>query len=158
MSAPELIVFDLDFTLWDCGGMWIDCTKPPFYLDENGDVRDRDLRKFRLYSDVPDILDSIDCEIGIASRTGEPDWATEVLELMEIRDRFHYEEIYPDSKVTHFEKLHEDSGIPFSNMLFFDDERRNITEVGALGVTCIEVSRGVDWPAFQRGLERINRV
>ena len=25
-----LLVFDLDFTLWDAGGTWCDQTKPPF--------------------------------------------------------------------------------------------------------------------------------
>ena len=28
----ELVVFDLDFTLWDCGGTWCDCLSPPFMV------------------------------------------------------------------------------------------------------------------------------
>ena len=36
------------------------------------------------------------------------------------------------SKITHFEKLHQKTGIPYEEMLFFDDERRN-SETEQLG-------------------------
>ncbi len=39
-------------------------------------------------------------------------------------------------------------------MLFFDDESRNIREVGELGVTCMEVRSGLGWEVFERGLGR----
>lgn len=32
-----------------------------------------------------------------------------------------HREIYPDNKGRHFRKLHEDSKIPYKEMLFFDD-------------------------------------
>lgn len=37
------------------------------------------------------------------------------------------------SKITHFEKLHQKTGIPYEEMLFFDDERRN-SETEQLGM------------------------
>lgn len=32
-----------------------------------------------------------------------------------------YREIFPDTKGKHFKRLHEASGLPYSEMLFFDD-------------------------------------
>ena len=152
---PPLVVFDLDFTLWDCGGLWIDCTSPPFHLDDEGRVRDRQDRHFRLYPEVPGILDQLEaagCLLGLASRTEQPAWAREVLDLMGIRQRFQFEEIYPGSKVRHFEALRSRSGLDFSAMLFFDDEHRNIVEVGDLGVAAVHVSRGMNRKLLERGL------
>ncbi len=152
-DPPKLVVFDLDFTLWDCGGLWIDCTTPPFRLDAEGAVRDRRDRRFRLYPEVPGILDHLEsagCLLGLASRTEQPDWAREVLDLMGIRQRFQFEEIYPGSKVRHFHALRKASELAFGEMLFFDDEDRNITEVGALGVTAIPVRGGMKRKLLER--------
>lgn len=152
--SPKLVVFDLDFTLWDCGGLWIDCTSPPFRIDEQRRVRDRRDRVFRLYPEVPSILDHLEetgCLLGLASRTEQPDWAREVLDLMGIRQRFQFEEIYPGSKVRHFRALQAASGFAYEEMLFFDDEDRNIVEVGALGVTAIHVRSGMNRRLLERG-------
>ena len=59
MALPGLIVFDLDFTLWDCGGLWVDCTSYPFRKREDGRIVDSDGKNLRLYEDVPEILDEI---------------------------------------------------------------------------------------------------
>lgn len=154
-SLPSLIVFDLDFTLWDCGGLWVDCTSPPYSRDSKGRIFDSSRREMRLYPDVPDILDEVEasgCPIAIASRTEQPSWARNLLDLMDCRQRFDFEEIFPSSKVAHFGNLHKSTGIPYTEMLFFDDENRNIVEVGELGVKCVEVRRGIDRAAFERGM------
>lgn len=66
---------------------------------------------------------------------------------------FDYEEIYPGSKLTHFRKLHQDSGVEYEDMIFFDDEYRN-SEVGnKLGVHFVEVGHsGTDLGTFEKGL------
>ena len=154
-SLPTVVVFDLDFTLWDCGGLWIDCTSPPFRIDGEGRVRDRQNRHFRLYPEVLSILDELEeagCLLALASRTEQPSWAREVLDLMEIRQRFQFEEIYPGSKVSHFEAIRSQSNATFEEMLFFDDEHRNITEVGALGVSAIHVASGMNRRHLEEGL------
>lgn len=155
MEKPGLIVFDLDFTLWDCGGLWVDCTDYPFRKEKGGRILDRSGRHLRLFEDVPEILDEIDrmgIPMALASRTEQPRWARALLELLGIRTRFAFEEIYPGSKVSHFNRLRADSGLAYREMLFFDDEHRNIVEVGKLGVESISVGRGVNRQVFSEGL------
>lgn len=158
MKLPELIVFDLDFTIWDCGGTWCDCLCPPFTRKE-GKVTDNAGRAVRMYQDIPEVLDFCDSKsipMAVASRTEQPAWARELLGLLEIRDRFAFAEIYPSSKRKHFRALGEASGIPYENMLFFDDELRNINECSTLGVTCIHVPRGFERSLFDLGMRTIS--
>ena len=155
MDYPALVVFDLDFTLWDCGGVWVDCAAWPF-REKGGQVYDARGSRFHIYNDVPEILDELDdagCEIALASRTGEPVWAQWVLDALNMRQRFHYEQIYPGSKLQHFRQLREESAVDYEDMVFFDDEHRNIAEVGGLGVTSVHVHRGVHRQAFDSGMD-----
>ena len=152
----SLVVFDLDFTLWDCGGMWVDCTSPPFRICNEGFFRDSANRNLRLYPEVPEILEMVEalgCKLAVASRTDQPAWARELLELMGYWSRFDQAEIFPSSKVAHFSNLNRDLEIPFEEMLFFDDEQRNIMEVGTLGVKCLHVKNGIDLEIFKRGID-----
>ncbi len=157
MNAPlSLIVFALDFTLWECGGQRLDCAKPPFTLNPKGKIHDSEDRLLRLYPDVPKIFEQIDAmgyRTAIACRTIRIAWARDLLELMDFRDRFDYEEIFPASKVLHFTVLKRNSGIPFQEMLYFDDDPGNIAEVKALGVKCVQVRRGITLRAFEKGMD-----
>ena len=156
MKNPRLVVFDLDFTLWDCGGTWCDCLSPPFSRSA-GRVVDRTGRHVTLYDDVLSILDRCernDLATAIASRTEQPDWAHKLLCLLKIDSRFNFAEIYPSSKLRHFRALHAESGIQYEDVLFFDDEMRNIIEVGSLGVTAIHVTEGLSESVFADGLVR----
>ncbi|XP_077169007.1 magnesium-dependent phosphatase 1 isoform X3 [Paroedura picta] len=86
-------------------------------------------------------------------RTGELRGATQLLDLFGL-DRFLcHKEIYPGSKVTHFQRLCQQSQAPLSQMLFFDDEARNIHDVSKLGVTCIHVPNGMNLSLLESGLE-----
>ncbi|QRW10327.1 hypothetical protein RhiLY_09326 [Ceratobasidium sp. AG-Ba] len=67
-------------------------------------------------------------------------------------DFFDTLEIYPGSKIRHFKALHKKTGIPYEEMLFFDDEMRN-KDVESLGVTMQHVRDGLNWNVFRRGLE-----
>ncbi len=146
MNLPNVIVFDLDFTLWDCGGVWIDCSSPPFSIVNNKIVDSRGAH-MRLYDDVRDILRHCreqGFELALASRTTAPDWAEDLLSLLQIDHYFPIREIFPGSKISHFKNIQQQVGCEFSDMLFFDDEMRNIDEVGALGVKGIYVENGLN--------------
>ena len=154
MRKPALAVFDLDFTLWDCGGTWCDCLSPPFLL-RGGKIHDQTGRHVRLYEDVARILDHCDryaIPMALASRTEQPPWARQLVELLSITKRFAYAEIYPSSKLKHFAALRESSGIDYEEMIFFDDEMRNIREVSTLGVNCVHVGDGLTIELFLESL------
>jgi magnesium-dependent phosphatase 1 len=66
-------------------------------------------------------------------------------------DYFDHLQIYPGSKTTHFERIHRDSGIPYEEMLFFDDESRN-KNVEVLGVVMQLVKDGVTRDEIDKGV------
>ena len=156
---PKLIVFDLDFTLWDCDGTWCDCLSPPFGM-ESGVVMDSTKRPVTLYPDVKQILEqckALDCEMALASRTEQPAWALSLIDLLGITSYFAFSEIYPSSKVMHFSSLKKASRFEFSQMLFFDDESRNISEVSSRGVACVHVTQGLNQSLFDASLQRFQQ-
>jgi magnesium-dependent phosphatase 1 len=140
-----MFVFDLDFTLWDCGGTWCDHTKPP-YLKKDEIIIDAEGRIITLYKDIRFILETLknqNVEMAVASRTAAPDWARKLMRLFDIEKFFKYQEIYPGSKVFHFESLHQKTGLRYKEMYFFDDEPRNVEDVQKLGVNCVLIENGI---------------
>ncbi|KDQ10828.1 hypothetical protein BOTBODRAFT_190283 [Botryobasidium botryosum FD-172 SS1] len=210
LAFPQLIAFDLDYTLWD---LWIDThAVSPLRREQQAIncIADRYGSQIKFYPDVPEILHSLvktGVHVAVCSRTTTPDLhvpAREALSLLLLpakpqktlldhfshssskskaaaeaeegassssasepipaRDFFDTMEIYPffrsaaveGSKLVHFKALHEKTGIPYDQMLFFDDEIRN-KEVEKLGVTFILVRRGVDHDCYQKGLQEWRR-
>ncbi|KAI8059068.1 magnesium-dependent phosphatase-1 [Gilbertella persicaria] len=155
---PKMIVFDLDYTLWP---EWIDCTcGPPYTYDESSNTvtnhRGETLGFFPHTATIISIIKSFpDIKIGIASRTSTPDWAREALGLLRVpeldstlKEIINYFEIYPGSKIKHFQSLSKKSGIRCDEMLFFDDEHRN-REVTKLGVHFVRVDTRKGITPFQ---------
>ncbi|XP_077169006.1 magnesium-dependent phosphatase 1 isoform X2 [Paroedura picta] len=129
LSSPVSV----DYTLWP---FWVDThVDPPFQKRSDGSVWDRSGQSVKLYPEVPAVLERLQREgipMAAASRTGELRGATQLLDLFGL-DRFLcHKEIYPGSKVTHFQRLCQQSQAPLSQMLFFDDEARNIHDVSKL--------------------------
>ncbi|KAJ8296062.1 Dual specificity protein kinase lkh1 [Rhodotorula toruloides] len=175
---PKAIVFDLDFTLWDC---WCDTHVTPPLKRRGQDINkvyDKHGEPLSFYPDVPDILHKLHhsgVHVAAASRTHAPKVARQILSELLVpgshRDDakdplkakdgekvvpairlFDSMEIYPGSKMEHFRQLNAKTGIPFEEMLFFDDESRN-REVAKLGVTFTLVNGGVSRQLFESGLE-----
>ena len=154
-----LFVFDLDFTLWDCGDTWCDHSIPPYFKEERG-IFDSSGNEMIIYPDVVHILEELfhcGATIAVASRTSQPDWALELMRLHEIDPYFHFREIYPGSKITHFRNLKEKAGFPYERMVFFEDEYRNIKEVSTLGVNCIQVRDGLSYELYKNSYKNIRR-
>lgn len=79
-------------------------------------------------------------------------WARDVMNLIELepglpmRSVFTSTQVYSGSKVRHFGAIRKDTGIPYEDMIFFDDWDQNCIDVGSLGVTCIECPRVRETP------------
>ena len=95
--------------------------------------------------------------LGIASRTTATTAAKELVKTLGWDPYFQHKEIYPGSKVAHLAKIGKDSGVAYKDMLFFDDEERNIVELEKMGVVSILVLSGVDMKVIEQGLARFDR-
>uniref|UniRef100_A0A7N0VNC3 Magnesium-dependent phosphatase 1 n=1 Tax=Kalanchoe fedtschenkoi TaxID=63787 RepID=A0A7N0VNC3_KALFE len=93
-------------------------------------------------------------DMAISSRSPTSEIAKRFLDKFGIRSIFVAKEIYSSwtRKREHFDKIHWTTGVPYSRMLFFDDENRNIEAVSQMGVTSIYVNNGVNLRALREGL------
>lgn len=66
-------------------------------------------------------------------------------------------EIYPSSKIVHFEKINNRFRIPYNQMVFYDDEYRNIEAVSRLGVQTILVKNGISFRDVEFFIAKIRK-
>ncbi|KXX75429.1 Magnesium-dependent phosphatase 1 [Madurella mycetomatis] len=176
LPLPRLIVLDLDYTLWPFYSdihistpvRLVSGSNPPTVADRNGEL-------FGLYPDAPHILRLVasslpNTRLAVASKSPVGDLCREVLKLLRLPaavveggevvkggpkrtiDAFDAGlEIYEGTKLRHFEVIQKRTGIPFRDMLFFDDERPNL-EVESLGVTMRLVRNGLTWEELEKGI------
>lgn len=183
LPLPKLIVFDLDYTLWP---FWVDThvTQPIKPNAQHLAASDRLGEHLAFYDDVPSVLQALPraardrggLQLGVASRTSAPELARQLLQMLHLPPLPGADddearpanpmraiqvfdggmEIYPGSKLRHFEALHKRTGIPYEDMLFFDDESRN-RETEQLGITMQLVRDGVTWAEVERGVDEWRR-
>ncbi|GLU13044.1 hypothetical protein SLE2022_296920 [Rubroshorea leprosula] len=144
-NLPRLVVFDLDYTLWP---FYCECC----YEDEMP----------YLYQHAKGILHALKekgIDVAVASRSPTPDIAKTFLNRLGINSLFVAQEIFPSRthKTEHFQRIHRKAGVPFSSMLFFDDEDRNTEAVSKMGVTSILVDNGVNLGALRQGLSEFSQ-
>ena len=104
-----------------------------------------------------------DTRVVYVSRTDHDDWAQELLGLqvvdgtegMTMRDistEPELNQIYPNRKTVHFGRIHTASGVAYRDMLFFDNEQRNVRDVAGLGVTSVHTPDGMTLALWAEGL------
>ena len=146
-------MFDLDYTLWP---FWVDTHVTPPFCKNGDDVFDFFNEKVRVFPEVPGVLKWLHSEgylIAAASRTGEIRGAKQLVKLFGWEKFFKYMEIYPGCKKKHFSRFRGESGIEYSEMIFFDDEGRNIRDLKEVGVVSVHVPRtGVTRKLVEEGL------
>ncbi|XP_030745979.1 magnesium-dependent phosphatase 1-like [Sitophilus oryzae] len=148
----KIIVFDLDYTLWP---FWVDTHVTPPFRIKNGSIVDSYGSKIKCYPEVPEVLSNLKAlgyELGVASRTSEIKGAEQLIQLFGWEKYFTYKEIFPGSKVTHFNNIKRESNRHFDEMIFFDDESRNIYDINRLGVVSILVRNGVNKQVVENGI------
>lgn len=157
-AMDRLIVFDLDLTLWHCGPLlWCDQLTPPLRRGDDGRVVAACRTEVQLYPEVPEMLERLVAagrRLGLASRTSAPELASDLLELFAISGHFAHRQIYPGDKSAHFRALREESGVDYAEMIFFDDEPRNVESVARLGVAAHLVRGGMTRALLDEALER----
>lgn len=89
-------------------------------------------------------------QAAVASRTDEPEWAHFCMKNLVAGDGTTLSECFGelveisyDNKKVHFRRLHKRTGIPFEQMMFFDNEYGNIRSVQSLGVKCFYTPNGM---------------
>ncbi|KAH9522769.1 Magnesium-dependent phosphatase 1 [Dermatophagoides farinae] len=150
----KLIVFDLDYTLWP---FWVDThVTPPFH--RNGKyVYDVHGALVKYYPEVPAILErlkSLGYMIGIASRTSAIQEANDLLQLLKWNHWIDYKQIYPGCKIQHLTQLSKQSGCQFDQIIFFDDEQRNIIDLKRINVCSILVNNGMTFKLLNEGIDK----
>lgn len=148
--VPKLVVFDLDYCFWPC---WC----------EMYDVRDT-AKVFPESMAVLEALQTSQVPVAVASRTPTPDVARSFLKQLGIDASFcslqlipardGYDDVTAQKDVAHFPNIREETGVEYHEMLFFDDEHKNVERVSKLGVTSVLVSprHGVDRRMLELGL------
>ncbi|KAI9846245.1 MAG: hypothetical protein M1837_004234 [Sclerophora amabilis] len=168
LPLPKILVFDLDYTLWP---FWCDThvSLPLKAKDHNSRAVDRFGESFAFYSDVPRILHDArthGIKVAAASRTQTPNVARDLLKLLHVPptgkralDFFDNLQTYPGNKTTHLRKIASQLSLPYSEMLFFDDEVRNknVEEDLGGGVVFYLVRDGVTRDVVDAGVREWRR-
>jgi len=176
LPLPKLIVLDLDYTLWP---FYSDIhVATPIRALNYATLSDRNGEHFSLYRDVPHILQLLsstaNIKLAVASKSPVGDLCRDILKQLRLPPSLDAEdgktkdrkgkkvievfdgvlEIYEGTKLRHFDVIARRTGVPYKEMLFFDDERPNL-EVEKLGVTMRLIgNKGLTWDELDRGIKK----
>lgn len=157
--VPKLVVFDLDETVWPnhCDRD----TKSPYTVDSEN-ILDRYGRIANCFPIIPLIISTLvnrDILVAFATRNPARDEIIARLKslvfdtkngernLWSILPNENYLQAYSShggtAKTKHFNALTKVTGVPFNEMLFFDDDSYNVTYSEFLGVTGMLVPKNI---------------
>lgn len=157
LIRPKVILFDADYTLWPFS-FDLDVTFP-IYIKENKEkniVLDDAGKHLKMYRQVPGILEYLQNrghKLGVISQTRYNITFMRLLELFDINRYFTFKEVYPIPKQRHIEIINLKSDIDFGDMLYFDDEYKEIPDVADLTTVPILIGdEGVTMEDIRKGL------
>jgi magnesium-dependent phosphatase 1 len=172
---PRMIVFDLDYTIWpfDCER---DVLAPFAWAFHANMVLDRYGRPAMPFKDVQSIIAAaVDAGVTIAYASRNPSVGPieSLLRSIPIAPRKHpdvdslwaalpspdYFHAYSSGgakgKTKHFAAIHAVSGIPYEEMVFFDDLDDNLKPAREMGITSMKIERrGLSWDEVEMGVRR----
>ena len=190
----QLVVFDLDYTIWQPEMYQIDGPPKLISVDEfqgkqkrksrapprslpfgattihqNKIATDRRGIPITVFDGASHALSEINrmkkedwpLQAAISSRTDEPGWAFQLMKWLVASDGTPLSKCFDENlieisymdKSKHFESLNRKTGIPFEQMVFFDNEYWNIQSVCSLGVKCYHTPDGMTKEAWVQALE-----
>jgi magnesium-dependent phosphatase 1 len=168
-NKPKCIVFDLDYTLWPFN---VDSHLiPPFCFSNKKnpkEIYDHAKRQINHYEDIAVIMECLrnSCFKGdaghfmaIASRSSTSNLALQLIEMFELKDFFDSIQIYTGTKIKHLKNIKGELKLEkFNDILFFDDNKSNLTQAESLGVVGYQVRRhyGLNTSELVKGLEKFN--
>jgi magnesium-dependent phosphatase 1 len=96
-------------------------------------------------------------EVGDLIKSPEINGSSKVINYRTLANAIDYCEVYPGSKIKHFSSLHATTGIPYNEMIFFDDEMRNKEVEQKLGVHFVHVPGGMTLELFISAVKEFSR-
>ena len=172
IPKPTLIVFDLDGCLWSPEMyelLWQGRgAGSPFTPIGKNEMQSNSGTVVQLLGDVANVLQELHShpkwnytQVGISSRTDEPSWAMELLQKFQLpKSKVPLQTVFKgpieisyDSKTKHFERICKSTGVPFEEILFFDNEFGNCKSVSRQGVSVCHCPDGVTRKAFDLAVE-----
>lgn len=171
-KKPRLIVFDLDGCLWRPEMYELQWegwgAGSPFQLIDSSSARSNSGTVVELLGDVSHVLQELhtdpmwnNVKVGISSRTDEPSWAKELLQMFKLPEsQVSLEKVFSgpieisyDSKTRHFERISSSTGVPMESILFFDNEYGNCKSVSKQGVSVCYCPDGVTRQVWEKAIE-----
>ena len=139
MMKKIVFAFELDNTLWECGGERHDKLESPFEKKSviSGLIKDKRGKKLYPYPGIKTILSQIKDSgytIVFMATTEKPECTRQLLKITEI-DHFPDISLFnKDNKKDQINKLMADTGSKPEDIIYFDSSRENTHQVKPIGV------------------------
>ncbi|CAE8585171.1 unnamed protein product, partial [Polarella glacialis] len=165
---PEVLVFDLDDTLWEGD---VDMTSGPPFRPEGGSdglvtARDGDsLRMFQHAEEIFSWIEASGLRAAVASHTSQGPWAEVLLATLKtergtsyssiaaIKEMHRAETVANRSKAVHLRKIAQRAGCELHDMVFFDNMSHNVEDGESVHVTSCFTPQGLTWAKFLQCLQ-----
>lgn len=157
-ARPSIVCLDLDHTLWPWAVDKFEVFKPPYRLRDDKNVYDSDKKLMTPFPEVTKCLQYLKddgFEVAAIGRCYYHPGPFALFKYYDWAKYFDYAHIMPFRKFEHFLAIQEMSqGVPYNQMMLFDDRQDDIDHVAPLGVHCVKVdpNKGLTLSLVEQGL------